>query len=134
MKKYICNSCGYSAEFKDASEVTNNCPVCKHGIFVSEKLLKEHEEMQEAIEHEGEDEILTPIQDAREAEKEQKRIEKAIGLDFIIMAMKKNIDEVGNERTYKYIEEEKVARRRILLRQGFLLAGGQVLIGEAIKI
>jgi Zn-finger nucleic acid-binding protein len=133
MEKYICDNCGFSMEFKDASEVTQNCPVCK-GIFVSEALLKEHEEMEQAIEHEGKDDDLTPFQDAREAEKEHENIMRFIAMDFVINAMKKNIKDVGIERTHNFIERERNAKTRARCRTAFLLAGGHVPEGETIHI
>lgn len=133
MEKYICNSCGYSKEFKDATEVTNNCPVCKHGIFVNEKIVKEHEAMQDMID-DNKDDDLSPQQDATEDKIEQEDVIKLALWQEAVATMKHNIEGLGHDKTWHYIEQDGNYKLRCYERMAFISAGGKIPEGEGIKI
>lgn len=111
---YYCDNCGYSINFPNDNMVNKQCPICKRGYFVYEDIYKDLEETRNAIGNNEEDN-LTPKQDMEE-ERE----------DFLISAMEKNINELGNEEVYKKIEDIKEAKNRTKERKYFILAGGYI--------
>lgn len=129
MERYVCDVCGY--EFEIELEKTNNgdmnCPICKGHCLTAEEM-QSREDMAKLIDEDKGDDDMTPQEDMQEAIDE-----------FITMAMEKNLREVGNDRTYRFIEdigkgcdisnkEEviKYATQRARHRKYFLLAGGQI--------
>ena len=130
MKKYICDICGYieeKDEQTDLKRVDNgvlyfSCSICG-GKLISEETMKEKEEMAKMIDEDKGNDDLTPEQDAEEAV-----------VEFLTLAMQKNLREVGNDRTYQFIEEITKAETRAKHRKFFLLAGGYIPLCEPIII
>lgn len=129
MKNYICNSCGAKVEEENVIVRAEGagwdmfCPICKHGKMIEEQEMKEREELQQQISENNEDEDITPEQDAKEAVE-----------DYLTFAMYQNILELGNDKTYKFIEDMPKADIRARYRKYFLLAGGTIPTGEGITI
>ena len=122
MEKYICDKCGFIQEKDEQSDLKRvdggilyfSCDICR-GKLISEEQMKEKEEIARLTEEDTKDDDLTPEQDMKE-----------VIMDFLTFSMEKNIKEVGNLRTYQFIEEEKRANIRLRYRYYFILAGGQI--------
>ena len=124
MKKYICDICGFVLELDENLSGTQytKCSICG-GKLISEETMKEKEEMAKMIDEDKGNDDLTPEQDAEEAV-----------VEFLTLAMQKNLREVGNDRTYQFIEEITKAETRAKHRKFFLLAGGYIPLCEPIII
>ena len=124
MEKYVCDICGFTIEAD--SEIVNNgnnkCSICG-GKLISEIQMKEKEEIARLTDEDTKDDDLTPKQDAEEAV-----------IEFLTLAMQKNLREVGNDRTYQFIEDIKKAETRAKHRKFFILAGGYISLCEPIII
>jgi len=124
MEKYICDICGYVIEYnKDISGTQyEKCSICG-GKLISEEQMKEKEEIARLTDEDTKDDDLTPKEDAEEAV-----------IEFLTLAMQKNLREVGNDRTYHFIEEITKAETRAKHRKFFILAGGYIPLCEPIII
>jgi len=122
MEKYICDVCGFIQEKDEQSDLKRvdggilyfSCDICG-GKLISEEQMKEKEEISRLTDEDTKDDNMTPNEDMKEA------IE-----DFLTFSMEKNIKEVGNNRTYQFIEEITNASTRIKHRRFFILAGGEI--------
>lgn len=119
MEKYVCEKCGYIEGVPPANRL---CQICG-GIMIREKDMKEKEEIARLTDEDTKDDDFTPKQDAEEAV-----------IEFLTLAMQKNLREVGNDRTYRFIEDISKAETRAKHRKFFLLAGGYIPIGTTINV
>jgi len=121
MERFTCDICGYNFEMETDVNILP-CPVCK-GKCITEEAMKEKEEIARLTDEDTKDDDLTPKQDAEEAITE-----------FLILSMQKNLQEVGNLRTYQFIEDIPEAGKRAKHRKFFLLAGGYIPLCEPLVI
>jgi len=122
MTKYICDKCGITVEFGYNKQDKGICPICQ-GKLIIEHDMQEKEEIARLTDEDTKDDDLTPKQDAEEAV-----------IEFLTFAMQKNLREVGNDRTYHFIEEITKAETRAKHRKFFILAGGYIPLCEPIII
>jgi len=124
MTKYICDVCGFGFELDESLSGTQyeKCSICG-GKLISEEQMKEKEEIARLTDEYTKDDDLTPKEDAEEAV-----------IEFLTLAMQKNLREVGNDRTYHFIEEITKAETRAKHRKFFILAGGYIPLCEPIII
>ena len=124
MERYVCDVCGFVIQ-EDIERINNGhnkCPICQ-GKLISEEQMKEKEEIARLTDEDTKDDDLTPKEDAEEAV-----------IEFLTLAMQKNLREVGNDRTYHFIEEITKAETRAKHRKFFILAGGYIPLCEPIII
>jgi rubredoxin len=130
MERYICDVCGFIQERDEQTDLKRvengilsfSCSICQ-GKLISEEQMKEKEEIARLTDEDTKDDYLTPEQDAEEAV-----------IEFLTLAMQKNLREVGNDRTYQFIEDITKAETRAKHRKFFILAGGYIPLCEPIII
>jgi DNA-directed RNA polymerase subunit RPC12/RpoP len=134
MTKYICDKCGHIVQINlEEQNEPLICDICK-GNMLSEQFFQEKEEIARLTDADDKDETLTPRQDAEEAKKESDDIIKFVIMKDAIAMMKNNIEKIGNDKTWYYIERDSNYKLRAFERVAFLQAGGKVPEGEPITI